>query len=124
MTARRFETPCRVTVENSERFLGAHVELADDVAIGPGDRVSVGGAPIDVPFGETRVFERVATVERAGPLERLWTKLAGHFEMTELYEVSFSAGAMRSVKGRPRDSTPIRRGDGREKGLAVFFVNG
>ena len=37
-----------------------------------------------------RVFERIATVERAGPIERLWTKLCGHFEMNELYEVSFS----------------------------------
>ena len=92
---RRFETPCRVTVENSERFLGAHVELADGIAVGPGDRVSVGGAAIHVPFGERRVFERVATVERAGPIGRLWTRIAGHFEMTELYEVSFSAGAMR-----------------------------
>jgi hypothetical protein len=43
-----------------------------------------------VGFGERRVVERIATVERAGVIERLWTKLAGHFEMAELYEVSFS----------------------------------
>ena len=85
-----FDTPCRIEVEHSDEFLCAHVELAGNVAINPGDEVRVHGAPIDVPFGERRVFERTATVERAGPIERLWTKLLGHFEMAELYEVSFS----------------------------------
>ena len=37
----------------------------------------------------SRVEDRIATVDRASSLERLWTKFAGHFEMTELYEVSF-----------------------------------
>lgn len=91
----RFETPCRVEVEHSDAFLCAHVELAGGVAVNPGDRVRVHGAPIDVPFGEKRVFERTATVERAGALERLLTRLAGHFEMTELFEVSFSPGAIK-----------------------------
>lgn len=85
-----FDTPCRIEVEHSDEFLCAHVELADDVAIHPGDRVRVHGDPIHVDFGSACVFERIATVERAGPVERLWTKLLGHFEMTELYEVSFS----------------------------------
>jgi hypothetical protein len=85
-----FETPCRIEVEHSDEFLCAHVELADGVAINPGDQVRVHGAPIEVPFGERRVFNRLATVERAGTIERLWTKLLGHFEMAELYEVSFS----------------------------------
>ena len=85
-----FDTPCRVDVEHSDEFLCAHVELAGDIAIRPGDRVRVHGTPISVAFGERRTFERIATVERAGPIERLWTRLAGHFEMTELYEVSFS----------------------------------
>ena len=93
--SRRFDTPCRVSIEHSEEFLGAHVELPADVLVGPGDSVTVHGAPIRVPFGERRTFERVATVERAGPLARVWTKLAGHFELAELYEVSFSAGAMK-----------------------------
>jgi hypothetical protein len=85
-----FDTPCRVLVEHSDEFLCAHVELAGDIPIGPGDRVRVHGAPISVGFGERRVVERIATVERAGVIERLWTKLAGHLELTELYEVSFS----------------------------------
>ena len=85
-----FETPCTVKVEHSDEFLCAHVELASDYAVGPGDRVRVHGAPISVGFGERRVVERIATVECAGMVERLWTKFAGHFEMAELYEVSFS----------------------------------
>ena len=91
----RFETPCRVEVEHSDAFLHAHVELAGDLPIHPGDKVRVHGAPIHVPFGERRTFERTATVERAGPIARAWTKFCGHFIMTELYEVSFSAGAIR-----------------------------
>ena len=90
----RFDTPCRVEVEHSDEFLHAHVELAGDVAIGPGDRVLVHGDPIVVGFGEHRIESRIATVERASSIERLWTKLAGHFEMTELYEVSFSSRSM------------------------------
>lgn len=85
-----FETPCRVEVEHSDEYLCAHVVLANDYAVGPGDRVRVHGEPISVGFGERHVEHRIATVERASTIERLWTKFAGHFEMTELYEVSFS----------------------------------
>lgn len=90
LRATRFDTPCTVELEHSDEYLCAHVELAGGVEIGPGDRVRVHGAPISVGFGERRVVERMATVERASTFERLWTKFAGHFEMTELYEVSFS----------------------------------
>ena len=86
----RFDTRCTVEVELSDEACRANVVLANDYAVGPGDRVLVHGAPISIGFGERRVIERTATVERAGSLERLWTKFAGHFEMTELYEVSFS----------------------------------
>ncbi|KQU47364.1 hypothetical protein ASG67_13965 [Sphingomonas sp. Leaf339] len=85
-----FDTPCRVEIEHSDEFLCAHVVLDGDYAIGPGDRVRVHGAPISIGFGERRIVDRIATVERASTIERLWTKFAGHFEMTELYEVSFS----------------------------------
>lgn len=86
----RFDTPCRIEVEHSDENLCAHVELAGGIAINPGDRVRVHGEPISVGFGERATFDRIATVERATAIERLWTKIAGHFEMTELYEVSFS----------------------------------
>ncbi|WP_448502870.1 hypothetical protein [Sphingomonas sp.] len=89
----RFDTPCRIEIEHSDEFLGAHVILDGDVALEPGDSVCVHGEPIQVPFGERRSFRRIATVERAGGLERLWTRIAGHFELTELYEVSFSSGS-------------------------------
>ena len=95
MRRTRFDTPCTIELEHSDAHLCAHVVLAGDVAIGPGDRVRVHGAPISVGYGERRVVERLATVERAGWAERLWTKFAGHFEMTELYEVSFSDRTIR-----------------------------
>ena len=85
-----FDVPCRVELEHSDEFMRADVVLADGYEVGPGDRVRVHGAPIVVGFGERRVEERVATIERASAVERLWTKFAGHFEMAELYEVSFS----------------------------------
>ena len=85
-----FDTPCRVEIEVSDEYCRANVVLASDYEVGPGDRVRVHGAPIKVGFGERRTEDRIATVERASTVERLWTKFAGHFEMTELYEVSFS----------------------------------
>lgn len=85
-----FDVPCTVDVEHSDEFMRADVVLGGDYQVGPGDRVRVHGAPIVVAFGERRVERRTATVERASTVARLWTKLAGHFEMTELYEVSFS----------------------------------
>ena len=89
-----FDTPCTIELEHSDEYLCAHVELAGGIAVGPGDRVRVHGAPISIGFGERCVVERIATVERASTVERLWTKFAGHFEMAELYEVSFSDRTM------------------------------
>lgn len=95
MNARRFDVPCRIAVEQSEEHFHAHVELDGDVPIQPGDRVKVHGAPICVPFGKSAVFERTATVTRAGPLLRGWTRLAAYLDLRELYEVSFSPGSIR-----------------------------
>lgn len=92
--AHAFESACRIEVEMSDERLCAHVELADGVGIGAGDRVRVHGEPIVVGFGERACFARTATIERASPARRLWTRLAGHFELTELYEVSFSPRRM------------------------------
>jgi hypothetical protein len=41
------------------------------------------------------VFERRATVTRAGPLKRAVTKLAAYLDLAELYEVSFNAGRIK-----------------------------
>lgn len=92
---RRFDIPCRIAVEQSEAHFHAHVELAGNIAIWPGDSVRVHGAPIRVKFGESAVIERTATVTRAGPLRRAWTRLAAYLDLRELYEVSFTPGSIR-----------------------------
>jgi hypothetical protein len=95
LTSHSFETPCTITVEQSPEHFHAHVELADDVEMQPGDRVRVHGAPIQIPFGTRQVFERRATVTRASPLMRGMTKIAAYFDLAELYEVSFNAGRIK-----------------------------
>ncbi|MGA2045846.1 MAG: hypothetical protein ABSG83_21060 [Roseiarcus sp.] len=87
---RTFEAPCTVEIEHSPESLHAHVEIDGDFEIEPGDQVLVHDAPTDVPYGERVVVRRTATVIRAGLLERIWTRLSGNFELTELYDVSFS----------------------------------
>jgi hypothetical protein len=88
----RFDTPCTVEVEHSFDSLHAHVELAGDVVINPGDKVLVHGRTIRVPYGERIVEQRMATVTRASLPERLWTRMTSNLEITELYEIGFSAG--------------------------------
>ena len=90
-----FDVPCRIEVEQSDEHFHAHVELAQDIGIRAGDRVRVHGEPIAVRFGESAVYERTATVTRAGPLLRGWTRLASYFDLGELYEVSFHPGTIR-----------------------------
>ncbi len=65
------------------------------MVIHPGDRVRVHGDPIRVPFGQSAVIERMATVVRAGPLLRGWTRLVAYLGLTELYEVSFNPGSLK-----------------------------
>ncbi|EAQ27805.1 hypothetical protein NAP1_09432 [Erythrobacter sp. NAP1] len=93
--ARRFDTPCTITVEQSSEHFHAHVELPEEIVMEPGDKVRVHGDPISIPFGSREVFERTATVTRAGPLKRLLTRCAAYFDLAELYEVSFNAGRIK-----------------------------
>ena len=86
----RFEFPCTVEIEHTPRSLHAHVEIDGDFVIEPGDEVLVKDAPTDVPFGDKILVRRTAVVTRASTLERAWTKLIGNFELTELYDVSFT----------------------------------
>ncbi len=95
MAQRSFEVPCRIAVEQSDEHFHAHVELGDDIAIRAGDRVRVHGEAIAIRFGESAVYERTATITRASPLVRGWVKLASYFDLSELYEVSFSPGRVR-----------------------------
>lgn len=87
---RKVEVPCTVDIEHSFDSLHAYVDL-EGIEVGPGDEVTVHGAPTDVGFGQHVVVRRKATVVRAGWLDRMWTRLASRFELTELYEVGFSS---------------------------------
>ncbi len=93
--ARQFDTHCTITVEQSSEHFHAHVELPDEIEMEPGDKVLVHGDPISIPFGSREVFQRTATVTRAGPLKRLAIKCAAYFDFAELYEVSFNAGRIK-----------------------------
>ncbi len=93
-SSQKFDTSCRIEIEQSHEHFHAHVELDGDIPIYPGDRVRVHGAPVTVAFGEKVSFDRNATVQRAGLIRRAWTKFAGYFEMAELYEVSFTPGRL------------------------------
>ncbi|MEM7781062.1 MAG: hypothetical protein AAF697_11795 [Pseudomonadota bacterium] len=95
LDARVFETPCTITVEQSSEHFHAHVELPEEIEMEPGDKVRVHGDPISIPFGSREVFERTATVTRAGPVKRALTRLAAYFDLAELYEVSFNAGRIK-----------------------------
>jgi uncharacterized Zn finger protein len=92
-TAKRFDVECTIEVSHTFESLHAHVELDGNIAIYPGDEVIVHGAPIKVPYGEQATIRRMATVIRAGKLERMWTKATGRLEMMELLEFSFSERA-------------------------------
>ena len=95
MRRNRFDTRCTISVEQSGMHFHAHVDLAGNVPIYPGDSVRVHGDPIQIPFGHSATFERSATVTRAGPIERALTKIAAYFDLKELYEVSFNPGRIK-----------------------------
>ena len=88
----RFDVPCTVSIENTFDSLHAHVELDGDIEIDAGDEVLVHGDAIRVPYGQKLTLRRQATVTKASALDRVLTKVVAHFELTELYEVSFSSG--------------------------------
>ena len=92
--SRSFDTPCTVEIACDGESLHAHVRL-DGVEIGPADRVRVHEAPAHVRFGERRTIATVATVTRANPVERALTRLSARLQLTELFEVSFSPGAVK-----------------------------
>jgi len=87
----KLTVPCTVDVEHTHERLHAHVDL-DGVILGPGDEVQVHGAPTHVSFGEHVIRRCTATITRAGWLEATFTRMMGHTELTELYEVGFSDG--------------------------------
>lgn len=92
-TPQQFDVGCTIEVENTFESLHAHVELDGDVTIEPGDSVRVHGDPVVVPYGESLVLRRTATISRAGTLNRAWTRATGDIEFMELLEFSFSSGS-------------------------------
>lgn len=84
------EAPCTVEVVNTFEELGAHVRFDDGTVIHPGDEVLVHGGPVAAPYGERVSVPRTASIRRAGPIERLWTRATGDLEFMELCEFSFS----------------------------------
>jgi hypothetical protein len=90
LTRQTFDAPCTVEIGHTAESLFAHVEIEGDFEMRPGDRVLVRDAPTETPFGHRITVARRATIIRAGVLERLWTRLCGHFEINELYDVSFT----------------------------------
>ena len=89
------EVACTLEIENTFEALHAHLRLDGGVVVHPGDEVLVHGDPVEVPFGESRILHRRATIRRAGPVERLWTRMTGDFEFMELCEFSFSGEPLR-----------------------------
>ncbi|GBF56912.1 hypothetical protein PbB2_00569 [Candidatus Phycosocius bacilliformis] len=87
-------TTCTIEIQHDEHSLHAHVSLDDGTTLGPGDRMIVQGPPIRLSFGESCTLNRGVKITRATALERLWIKIASYFELTELYEVSFTPGKL------------------------------
>ena len=92
---RSVEVTCTLEIEKTFESLHAHLRLDGGIEVNPGDEVLVHGEPVQVPFGESRIIRRRATIKRAGALERLWTRLTGDFEFMELCEFSFSGEQLR-----------------------------
>ena len=86
---RTVEAQCLVEIEQTPESLHAHA-IPEGVEIRPGDVVLVHNAPTHVGFGERLSRECRATVMRAGPFARLWTRVTALLEITELYEVGFA----------------------------------
>lgn len=88
---------CRVEINHTPERFGAHVHLDGEPDLAPGDRVCVYGPPIDIVPGTDIDVRRRARIERATALERAWARLRGQFEITELYEVSFTPEPMKGT---------------------------
>ncbi len=86
---RKVTVPCNIDIANTAEALHAHVFLKG-LEVEAGDAVLVHGAPTEVAFGESLNCDRRATVERASWFDKLWVRLSSRFELTTLYEVSFS----------------------------------
>ena len=87
---RKDSAPCTIEVSNTFESLHAHVRFNNGAIVYPGDEVIVHGDPVKALYGEVITEDREATILRANPLERLWTRMIGKFEFMEICEFSFS----------------------------------
>ena len=84
--------PCTVEIAQTPDSLKAYVVL-EGMDPGPGDKVIVHGAPTRIGVGEQGTFKCTATIIHAGPFTRAATRVTSYLELTELYEIGFSAGS-------------------------------
>ena len=87
---RRDRAPCTIEVSHTFESLHAHVRFNKGTIVNPGDEVIVHGEPVKAPYGEVITEDREATILRATPMERLWTRMIGKLEFMEICEFSFS----------------------------------
>lgn len=106
MNAMQTTVPCSIELANTADDFYAHVVL-DGVEVGPGDEVLVHDAPTTIAWGEHRVCDTRATVSRATWWDRAWTRLTARFELTMLYEVSFSTARFASSARTPYPRRPL-----------------
>jgi hypothetical protein len=89
MTRATVEGVCTVEIEQTPKSF--HAFSPPEIAVEPGDEVVIHDPPTSVAFGETVRQECRMTVRRASALKRIWTRQAGLFSLTKLYEVGFEA---------------------------------
>ena len=85
---RELVVPCTVEIEQTPESFHAYA-VPEDVVLRPGDAVLVHDAPSSVAFGECLTRQTYATVRRAGPLLRAWTRITAWRLLPTLYEVGF-----------------------------------
>ena len=93
MSSRNFEVVCMLDVVLTAEVLHAHVVL-DGVEVGPGDSVQLLQDPGPMAAGTSIRRTGRARVRRAGVLGRFWARLEGLWQITEMYDVSFTSGRM------------------------------
>ncbi len=86
---RSIDVTCVVDIEMTPDSFHAHA-VPEGIEINPGDIVVIHNPPTGLSFGDRLTCVCRATVTRAGWLRRAWTRAAGMFELTELYEVGFA----------------------------------
>ncbi len=77
------DVPCTVDLEQTQDALRAYVNL-EGIDVGPGDEVIIHDAPTTIAFGQQAIYERRATVRRAGAFQRAWAHSEGYLVVTEL----------------------------------------